>query len=347
MVFSFFSFRSRQGRESIALAIIVSTGTAVCCLISLQEPWPSFSLIIITTETPHGFVMNDDVMRQHLTTGERAGMRYALAAPRLAPLGMQGVASGRRAGSSLEFNEYREYQPGDDLRHLDWNAYARSDQLLVKLFREEINPHADIVVDGSRSMALEGTAKAQATLGLAGFFAAAAGNAGYSYKAWLAGEELHPVTNGTTTPGQWQGIEFTSRRNPAEALHRARAGWRPRGMRIFLSDLLWVRDPLATLGHLAERAAAVIVVQVLAEADANPPTRGNLRLIDSETERMKEVFVDAAAETRYRDTLARHQQLWHHACRQIGGIMTQLVAEKLVRDWELDELVAQEVLQVL
>ena len=108
-----------------------------------------------------------DKQQQYLAEGERAGCRYALAAPRRLPLGAAGMHQGGRSGSSLEFKEHRDYQPGDDLRHLDWNAYARSDQLIVKLFHEEVNPRLDLVLDGSRSMALPGSAKERAALGLA------------------------------------------------------------------------------------------------------------------------------------------------------------------------------------
>src|SRR5262245_27124593 len=121
-----------------------------------------------------------DPLRQSLLDGERPGARYALRAPRRPPARAAGLHQGARAGSSLEFKEHREYEPGDDLRHIDWNAYARSDQLVVKLYHEEVTPHVDIVLDGSRSMALEGTPKAAAATGLAGLFAAAAGNAGMS-----------------------------------------------------------------------------------------------------------------------------------------------------------------------
>src|SRR5262249_28464003 len=78
-------------------------------------------------------------LREYLSEGERAGQRYSLSLPRQTPRGASGAVWGQRAGSSLEFKDYRDYQPGDDLRHIDWNAFARSDQLSVKLFREEIS----------------------------------------------------------------------------------------------------------------------------------------------------------------------------------------------------------------
>ena len=97
--------------------------------------------------------MNEDY-RKFLIAGEQAGSRYALCSPRNAPSGLAGVELGNRSGSSLEFREHREYEPGDDLRRIDWSVYARSDKLTVKLFREEVSPHLDVVIDSSRSMAL-------------------------------------------------------------------------------------------------------------------------------------------------------------------------------------------------
>ena len=225
--------------------------------------------------------------RQHLSRRKGGAVRPGAAAA---------DARGRRRrrqrparGSSLEFRDYRDYQPGDDLRHVDWSAYARSDQLSVKLYREEVTPHADIIVDGSRSMALEGSAKEAATLAPAAFFAAAAANAGYTHTAWVLGEALRPVGNGSRPPSFWEGIDFTHRSGPdwGHGCDSRGTAWRPRGVRLLLSDLLWEDEPLATLRPLTERAAVTVVVQVLVAADARPEEGGNLRLVDAESEQVR------------------------------------------------------------
>jgi uncharacterized protein (DUF58 family) len=285
--------------------------------------------------------------RQSLLAGERVGSRYALEAPRRVPLGTVGLHQGRRSGSSLEFKEHRDYQPGDDLRHIDWNAYARSDQLTVKLFHEEVNPHLDLVLDGSKSMVLEGSAKGQAALGLAAFLAAAAENAGFSHRLWLAKDGCTAVIGSTERPGAWELIEFDFPGNLAESFARRPPAWRPRGIRVLLSDLLWMGDPLQVLGNFAEKSTVVIVLQVLAEADADPSDLGHLRLIDAETDQMREIFVDGQAQRKYRAALARHQEIWQTACRQVGALFAVIIAEQVVRDWRLDELVAAEVLKVI
>jgi uncharacterized protein (DUF58 family) len=285
--------------------------------------------------------------RRHLLEGEQAGLRYALGLPRHAPLGSLGTALTRRTGSSLEFREYRDYEPGDDLRHIDWGAYARSDHLFVKQFREEAHPHLDLVLDGSRSMDLEGSAKARAAWGLAGFFYAAAANAGYTCSAWVLGGHAVPVAAGGGGPRAWEVGEFTFRGSPVESFRHAPPGWRPRGMRVLVSDLLWEGDPEAAVSHLADRASTVVVVQLLARADVDPPEGNSLRLVDAETDQVMELYIDALAARRYREALARHQQNWNRACRQVGAVFTTVAAEDLVRDWRLDDLVAAEVLKVV
>ncbi|MBI4354068.1 MAG: DUF58 domain-containing protein, partial [Candidatus Omnitrophica bacterium] len=65
--------------------------------------------------------------------GSRLGGRFAI----------------NRRGSSVEFADYAQYTPGDDIRTIDWNLYARLDRLFVKLFKEEIELSVEIVVDAS------------------------------------------------------------------------------------------------------------------------------------------------------------------------------------------------------
>src|SRR5215510_12918699 len=74
--------------------------------------------------------------------------------PRTPLRGRAGERLGSGTGASLEFEDYRPYTPGDDLRHVDWAGYARSEVLAVRLYREEVSPRVDLVIDVSRSMAV-------------------------------------------------------------------------------------------------------------------------------------------------------------------------------------------------
>ena len=289
--------------------------------------------------------MNEN-FRQYLIDGERAGTRYVLTAPRNVPFGLTGNQAGKRPGSSLEFIDHREYQPGDDLRRIDWGGFARSDKLTVKLYRDEVRPHLDLVIDGSRSMALENGAKVQATLGLAAVFTAAASNSGFSHSAWIAGDGYRKVGNGADRPSIWEGIDFEYRADPSTSFSKLPPSWRPYGLRVLLSDLLWPSDPLTALSRFGERAAAVVLVQVLAEADVNPMERGNIRLVDSETDDEKEIYLDAAAQKRYRAAFTRHQENWNLAAKRTGVVMATVIADQILNDWRLEPLVAAEVLNI-
>jgi uncharacterized protein (DUF58 family) len=290
--------------------------------------------------------MSSDDQRSFLIAGEKAGSRFCFAAPNRVPLGGAGAHLSNRSGSSLEFRDHREYQPGDDLRRIDWSAYGRTDKLITKLYREEVSPHVDIVIDGSRSMNLENSAKLEALLGSAALLASAASNSGYSHCAWLAADACLRIQGGTTRPSLWPTLGFDYDGNPDESFARNRPSWRRQGMRVLLSDLLWLGNPLLTLQNLSRDAAAVFVIQVLAADDAEPQIRGNKRLVDSESGQVREIFIDASALERYKTSLERHQQNWRSSCRQIGAIMVTIIAESLVKHWAVDDLVAAEVLSI-
>jgi uncharacterized protein (DUF58 family) len=290
--------------------------------------------------------MIDARHRRFLEEGAIAAARYALAAPRRSLGGTDGRTLGVRAGSSLDFKDHREYEPGDDPRGIDWNAYARSDRLIVKRFREETLPHLDIVIDGSRSMNLPETEKARATLGLAGLLAEAASNAGFHRTAWMARDGCRPVARSGEWPNAWDDISFDGAAGTLDALLRQPPKWRREGVRVIISDLLWTGDPLAALRALAPGAAATVVIHLLARADAVPPERGAVRLSDVETGAVRDIFLDAAAARRYRAALARFQETWRHACRQCAAHFIPLVAEDVVDGWRLDALVRADVLRV-
>ena len=126
----------------------------------------------------------------------------------------------------------------------------------------------------------------------------------------------------------------------------AAAALRPHGIRVFISDLLWLGEPLELLRGIADRASAVYVLQVLAAVDADPSDLGNFRLVDSETGEYEELFLDATALARYRRNLQRHCDNWHRAARQLGGLFLPLVAERLVAGWDLSALLEAGIITV-
>src|SRR5215211_4963171 len=74
---------------------------------------------------------------------------------------MKGERRSKRKGQSVEFADYRNYSVGDDLRHLDWNLFARLDRLFIRLFMEEEDLHVYLLIDNSLSMDFGAPSKLQ------------------------------------------------------------------------------------------------------------------------------------------------------------------------------------------
>lgn len=271
---------------------------------------------------------------ESLMNGYRRGSRIVFAEPPQTPLGNMGNMLARSIGNSLEFMEHREYLPGDDLRRIDWGAYARSDRLTVKLYREEVNPHVDLLLDVSRSMNLAETRKSEATYALAGFFASVAAESRFSFRAFVTDDGCRTLGRSNLSPLEWEPFDLEATESPAEALTQLPPAWRARGIRIFVSDLLFPVDPTTVVAQVAGDAAVCVFVQLLAESDLEPPEQGNLRLVDCETHERLELYLDTLARERYKRNLTRHQENYHLACRRHGALLTTVVAERFLEDAE-------------
>ena len=267
--------------------------------------------------------------RPSLIAGEKLGLRYALTLPQSTLAGQRGEQLGRRSGSSVDFQDYRDYQPGDDLRHIDWNAYARTDQLTVKLFREEVQPHLDLILDTSGSMALTGSPKADALHQLAAIFATAAGNARCSQTVWMTGEGFQRVANDSQPPSAWGDISLGNATSFEQSHSLLPPRLRRQGIRVIISDLFWPGNPLPTLRKLTEGAASVYIVQLLAPGDLEPPQPGNVQLEDAETGETLSLYIDTTIQEQYRQTLRRLQQSWDDAAKQTGAKLVTITADNL------------------
>ena len=261
--------------------------------------------------------------RAAIAAGARDGAAFRLMLPREAMRGASGERLGLAAGSSLDFHDYREYQPGDDLRRLDWSAYARSDKQIVKLFREEVSPKLEIILDCSRSMDPQDSPKAAAALRLAAALAAAAGNSRCACAVWLAGEQLALMPGSSDPPETWETPRFDARALPEFAA----AAFRSNSIRVLISDLLWPAAPAPLLRSLANRAASFAALQALSAEEENPAPSGAARLEDAETGAELDIVVDESACRAYRAALRAHREEWSRACRAAGALFLPLSAE--------------------
>ena len=206
-----------------------------------------------------------------------------------------GLHRSPRKGFSVEFAEHRPYQPGDDLRYVDWRIAARSDRWVVKQFEEETNLRATIVLDVSRSMAWTGAPSRLTKLAYAERLAAAISLLLIRQRDAVGlirfDDRVRTAIPPRARSGQWQRIvaalDDAGAGNASlapDALARAARLVRRRGMVILISDLL-MEGPEVEQAVRALRASGhnVIVLHVLDPAELDLQSIGDAVFHDPES----------------------------------------------------------------
>jgi len=276
---------------------------------------------------------------------QRAADTYLLGLPRTPAAGRSGELLGRGTGSSLEFQEYREYVPGDDIRHLDWGAYARSDTLMVRLFREEISPKTEILLDASRSMTSGGDMKQRIARQLAAMFALLSARLG-GRPVVVPVADGPAVTLGLDALDRVGSLPFAGRANLAESLQDHLVPLRRQAVRIVISDFLFPHDPAALVRRLAADASALWLVQVLSEWEAAPTALGGRRLNDIETDAQADLVLDRQAVASYLERLGALQQELLRNCRRAHATFVSLVADRGLPSLCRNDLCAAGILRI-
>jgi uncharacterized protein (DUF58 family) len=244
---------------------------------------------------------------------ETAAARWRLAVPRRRLAGRLGDRAGRGLGSSIEFEDHRPYQPGDDPRHVDWRAYARTDRLEVRLYREEVAPALDLVVDTSASMAVT-PQKRRAVEDLVLAARRWAGLEGATARAFAAGGGRLEPERPLVFSGGGTGLAPRA------------AALRPNGLRLLVSDFLTETDPLPGLARIAAGAAHCFVVQLLDPWEAAPEASGPVTLVDVEDGRRIDLDLDPRVVAGYLERLGRLREELAAAVRRVGGSFASVVA---------------------
>ena len=232
-------------------------------------------------------------------------------------------------GFSVEFTEHRAYQPGDELRYLDWRILARSDRLFVKQFEEETNLRAMILVDASRSMAWRGAPERLTKRAYADRLAAALALILLRQRDATGlvtfDEEVRQVVPARVKAGQWtrlvRGLLDTPDGHGTAAhaaLQRLTALLARRGLVVLLSDLLFDRElALAALRYLRHRGHQVIVFHLMDPAEVELVGPPEVRFTDPESPASVVVRPRELARA-YAETVQREVAAWRSACRRHG-----------------------------
>ena len=197
-------------------------------------------------------------------------------------------------GFSVEFAEYRQYLPGDDLATLDWKVFARSDKHFIKKYEEETNLTCHMLIDVSKSMGYASgeVTKLQYASFLAGALAYLMHRQRDSFGLIAFDENISALLPASARTGHLRAVLLALERlqlgagtNVAKPLNDLAAAVRKRGMIVLISDLL--DDPAPVLNglkHFRHRGTDVIVFHILDPYELKFPFEHAARFRDMETE---------------------------------------------------------------
>lgn len=255
---------------------------------------------------------------------------------------LKGERRSSRRGSSVEFADYRDYTPGDDLRRLDWNIYARLERPFIKLLEEEEDLAVHLLLDGSKSMdwppeADSPTHKFRYAQRLAaglGVIALAAGDAltvGLLQNGQVAAT-FGPARGQTALPRLFDFLETLQPQGETRLEAALQAYFltpRRPGLVVLISDLF---DPnhQAALRALRRHPQSVLL-HLLSPDELEPPLSGDLQLLDIETGNSQDVSLDGGLRALYRQRIQDWRAAIQTACRQQGTRCLALLTE---RPWD-------------
>ncbi|MEG0639508.1 MAG: DUF58 domain-containing protein [Clostridia bacterium] len=235
--------------------------------------------------------------------------------------GAGGLRRSKALGSSVEFSDFREYAEGDDVRRVDWNAFARFDKLFLKLFMEEQEQRVNLIVDASASMAFGTPSKWDAAkqlvqalsyLSLCGgdrVMVYALQNEAVQHTRSLCGRQGYAEVTDFLEALVPEGMADLNQLLPRLPLPQGR------GLCVLLSDMLSENGFERALQSLRYRKQEVSVLQLWSREEWEPTLEGESELVDSETGETFPVSASYGRLKRYRETAQAYVTALRDYCR--------------------------------
>lgn len=261
--------------------------------------------------------------------------RLALHASRTLRGGLSGTHPSQRRLPAPTFSDHRPYAASDDLRYVDWNAYARQDNLFVKLGETEQDVPVHLVLDRSASMdyGIGDANKLQYGKQLL---------AALGYIALANNDKLHATTADTALATPW-GPAHSTQRAPdllryaaaitpgtrgalqaaLETYTRARTG----GLLVVVSDGWALGDLPTVLRVTAPPRWQLLLLHLLHRDELEPQLHGNIELEDSETAERRSLLIDDRLLEQYQARVTEWYRTLESTCRQRGAAYTRIVTD--------------------
>ncbi|MDE7233365.1 MAG: DUF58 domain-containing protein, partial [Lachnospiraceae bacterium] len=256
--------------------------------------------------------------------------RLRLAMGHRTSMNLTGNRKSIQKGSSMEFSDFREYMPGDDIRRIDWNAYGRLDRLYVKEYMEEKEAVVSILIDTSASMNYGAKKKSE----LACMLAAAFSYMGLNNMDRVMLYDMHRMHQPFAVQGGKRALprmaDWLEQCAFEGTVDIARAVWelpvKGPGLTILVSDFLQEAflDPeqetlVRLLRFLNYRKQRTVLLQILAKEELSVELTGTRNLIDMEDQSTLRVTLDAGSIRTYEKSLQDFIDRMQRECVRAGA----------------------------
>lgn len=234
--------------------------------------------------------------------------------------GEAGSVLGEGTGSSIDFQDQRAYQPGDDPRHINWQATARTGNYTMKLYRREVSPRVDLLFDVSLSMYLT-EEKERRAWELCYLCLEGAMRLGGSPRLHVLGASAPEWPVERALAYDWPEAE----KAPASFAEQiGRIPLRTGALRVLLSDLLHPGSPEQVLARLVTGKGRAILFAPYCREEATPDWLGNIDFEDCEFAQRDRRRVEPAVLERYHRAYETHFGLWRQQCAKFSAALARV-----------------------
>lgn len=263
--------------------------------------------------------------------------RLGLIAKKILSQAKFGKRPGNRKGGTTEFADYRHYSSGDEIKYLDWNIYARHNELFIKEFMSDERVHITIFIDNSKSMCigipskLESAKKLAAALcyiGLVNFD---------SVSIYKFSDKIEPIK--TFAEGKTRFIEILKSLDALTcqgttdlkyAFSAQTANLRGKNIMIIITDM-WDKKSYKTAFDNLTRAE-INLIHMISDLELNPKMRGNTLLEDIERKQRRTLFITDEVINSYTERFNLFQTEIAEFCKKREMSYIQLLSTQNVED---------------
>lgn len=277
-----------------------------------RSPWSRSAL-----DEAGGPLLDEDVLRQL--------QRFSLISGSALTDWLLGEHAGRRKTQAIEFADYRGYVPGDDLRLIDWNAYARLGELFVKTSQTEEVITLSVLLDCSRSMDWGHPNKLRYSKRLAALLGALAllQSDGVRIIALgdgtaLQGQPLYGPAALQTLAGELETLPVAGTTDLRGSLYATQQQLDLHGAVVMISDFLVPADQDGALSALAAEGTTATVLHIVDPAEALPDAGGAMALRDRESGEQLLLTVTPALRRRYSERFNARAAALSDSCASLG-----------------------------